>query len=175
MQGVMVDKNRDTGAIIGFKNSAERARADQLQGMPVRVLCCWNGAAVLNPAPFLQDNVRFRRASMRTTGECSASECNLLCKDFLRLGYDRIMMVPTVVYGYTLQDQRAVQAYHNSEHVRHEFDAFFDVQGALVDFPQLPSEGKVECQGVESNSRIPDQIAFMEKVVFGESKHKHKK
>ena len=130
--------------------------------------------AVLNPAPFFKDNVQFRRASMRTTGECSASECNLLCKDFMRLGYDRIMMVPTVVYGYTLQDHKAVQAYHNSKHVRHEFDAFFDVQGALVDFPQLPSEGKVECVGLESNGRRhPDQIPFMEKVVFGESKHKN--
>lgn len=170
MQGAMTGKNRDNGAIIGFRNSTDRARADQ--GMPIRVLCCWNGAAVINPAPFLQDGVRFRRASMLATGECSASECSLLCKDFMRLGYDRIVMVPTIVYGYTLQDHKAVQAYHDSEHAKNEFSAFFDVQKALVDFPQLPGEGKVECFGLEGTGRNPDQTAFMEKVVFGESKHK---
>mmetsp|Transcript_24964 Transcript_24964/g.61768 ORF Transcript_24964/g.61768 Transcript_24964/m.61768 type:complete len:457 (-) Transcript_24964:151-1521(-) len=69
------------------------------EGLPAQVACCWNGAAVLNPKPFLQDGVRFRRGELKD-GECSGSECTLLCKDFWELGWDRIMVVPAVKISY---------------------------------------------------------------------------
>lgn len=54
-----------------------------------RVICfacpavqsCWNGIAVLDPAPFYNPpHVRFRMAKL-SEGECSASECGLICSE----------------------------------------------------------------------------------------------
>ncbi len=43
------------------------------------VQSCWNGIAVLDPAPFYAPpHVRFRMAKL-SDGECSASECGLIC------------------------------------------------------------------------------------------------
>lgn len=33
-------------------------------------------------------------------GECSASECSLICNDYWEAGYGRIMMVPRVKLAY---------------------------------------------------------------------------
>ena len=33
-------------------------------------------------------------------GECSASECSLICNDYWEVGYGRIMMVPRVKLAY---------------------------------------------------------------------------
>jgi len=67
--------------------------------LPVQVQSCWNGIAVLDPAPFYEKNVRFRMAKIMD-GECSASECSLICNDYWAAGYGRIMMVPRVKLAY---------------------------------------------------------------------------
>jgi hypothetical protein len=47
------------------------------------VQSCWNGIAVLDPAPFYEPpHVKFRMARL-PDGECSASECSLICSEYL--------------------------------------------------------------------------------------------
>ena len=61
---------------------------------------CWNGIAILDPAPFYSPpHVRFRMARI-TENECSASECSLICNDYWESGYGRILMVPRVKLAY---------------------------------------------------------------------------
>ncbi|KAG9310171.1 glycosyltransferase family 69 protein [Chiua virens] len=61
---------------------------------------CWNGVAVLDPAPFYTPPyVRFRMAKL-AENECSASECSLICNDYWEAGYGRILMVPRVKLAY---------------------------------------------------------------------------
>nr|ODN96169.1 alpha-1,3-mannosyltransferase [Cryptococcus depauperatus CBS 7855] len=68
--------------------------------LPIQVQSCWNGIAVLDPAPFYDPpHVRFRMAKL-TNGECSASECSLICNDYFNAGYGRIVMVPRVKLAY---------------------------------------------------------------------------
>ncbi|KAG5651155.1 hypothetical protein H0H81_009647 [Sphagnurus paluster] len=68
--------------------------------LPIQVQSCWNGIAILDPAPFYSPpHVRFRMARI-TEGECSASECSLICNDYWESGYGRIMMVPRVKLAY---------------------------------------------------------------------------
>lgn len=68
--------------------------------LPVQVQSCWNGVAVLDPAPFYTPpNVRFRMARLAEE-ECSASECSLICNDYWEAGYGRILMVPRVKLAY---------------------------------------------------------------------------
>uniref|UniRef100_A0A7S1K2U2 Uncharacterized protein n=1 Tax=Vitrella brassicaformis TaxID=1169539 RepID=A0A7S1K2U2_9ALVE len=80
----------------------------QLQsGKPLQVGCCWNGAAALSPIPFIAHDVRFRRSRDGVVGcpvdrECSASECSLLCKDFARNGFHRVLAVPSMRVAYDL-------------------------------------------------------------------------
>ncbi|KAG6885282.1 hypothetical protein C0993_003713 [Termitomyces sp. T159_Od127] len=78
----------------------EEASARFQRHLPVQVQSCWNGIAVLDPAPFYSPpHVRFRMARI-TEGECSASECSLICNDYWEAGYGRIMMVPRVKLAY---------------------------------------------------------------------------
>ena len=68
--------------------------------LPLQVQSCWNGIAVLDPAPiYAQPHARFRMANL-AAGECSASECSLICNDYTNAGYGRIMMVPRVKLAY---------------------------------------------------------------------------
>jgi alpha-1,3-mannosyltransferase len=68
--------------------------------LPVQVQSCWNGIAILDPAPFYaHPHVRFRMAKL-SAGECSASECSLICNDYWNAGYGRIIMVPRVKLAY---------------------------------------------------------------------------
>lgn len=68
--------------------------------LPIQVQSCWNGIAILDPAPFYAPpHVRFRMARI-TDGECSASECSLICNDYWEAGYGRILMVPRVKLAY---------------------------------------------------------------------------
>lgn len=57
--------------------------------------------AVLDPAPLYAPppTVRFRMARI-PEGECSASECSLICNDYWDAGYGRIIMVPRVKLAY---------------------------------------------------------------------------
>lgn len=72
--------------------SAERFKA----GLPFRAQCCWNGLAVLSAEPFRR-GVRVRA---HQPGECSASECTLLCNDYARLGFTRVVVDPSVQLAY---------------------------------------------------------------------------
>ncbi|KAI4519792.1 glycosyltransferase family 69 protein [Schizophyllum commune] len=77
--------------------------------LPIQVQSCWNGIAVLDPAPFYSPpHVKFRMARI-TEGECSASECSLICNDYWNAGYGRIMMVPRVKLAY---DRRVFDIIH---------------------------------------------------------------
>ncbi|KAJ2793801.1 hypothetical protein H4R20_006430, partial [Coemansia guatemalensis] len=80
----------DGGALIG-----------QLHNRPFQVQCCWNGAAVLDANAFRGANaLRFRRSA---PGECSASECSLLCNDLWQAGYQRALVVPRVKVTYNIE------------------------------------------------------------------------
>lgn len=48
-------------------------------------------------------------------GECAASECSLLCNDFLRLGYSKFIVDPNVRMAYTQVDALDV---HKAEFVK---------------------------------------------------------
>ncbi|UJR20244.1 hypothetical protein I4U23_023375 [Adineta vaga] len=67
-------------------------------GLPVRVYCGWNGMVVMNAIPFMKYNVRFRQFE---AGENDESECYFICKDFWKLGFDRIYINPNVKVAYT--------------------------------------------------------------------------
>jgi len=68
--------------------------------LPVQMQSCWNGVAILDPAPFYAPpHVRFRMARI-TEGECSASECSLIGNDYWDAGYGRLLMVPRVKLAY---------------------------------------------------------------------------
>jgi len=68
--------------------------------LPIQVQSCWNGIAVLDPAPFYSPPyIKFRMARLAEE-ECSASECSLICNDYWEAGYGRIMMVPRVKLAY---------------------------------------------------------------------------
>ncbi|GMH35746.1 hypothetical protein BSKO_03614 [Bryopsis sp. KO-2023] len=80
------------------------------RGLPFPVDACWNGMVVLDAKPFFA-GIRSRG---HLEGECSGSECFLMCQDFIRLGYDDIVVDPGVRVAYTFQDASDVF----SEHVR---------------------------------------------------------
>ncbi|TBU24739.1 capsular associated protein [Dichomitus squalens] len=80
-----------------------------MQHLPLQVQSCWNGIAVLDSAPFYTPpHVRFRMARI-AEGECSASECSLICNDYWEAGYGRILMVPRVKLAY---DRRVWEIIH---------------------------------------------------------------
>ncbi|KAG0149837.1 hypothetical protein CROQUDRAFT_653130 [Cronartium quercuum f. sp. fusiforme G11] len=77
--------------------------------LPIQVQSCWNGIAILDPAPlYAHPRVRFRMAKL-SEGECSASECSLICNDYWNAGYGRIVMVPRVKLAY---DNKVWQIIH---------------------------------------------------------------
>ena len=75
-------------------------------GLPLQGYSCWNGLVVLSAAPFYQ-NIKFRAAE---PGECESSECKLLAKDFWKIGYGRVLFVPTVQLVYERRLWEKVQA-----------------------------------------------------------------
>jgi len=72
-------------------------------GLPFPAECCWNGVAVLNPEPFVRYNLQFHAAA---PDECRTSECVLLCHDFQRLGYRRVIVDPSIWTTYEYSDAR---------------------------------------------------------------------
>jgi len=89
----------------------EKSGARFQHHLPVQVQSCWNGIAILDPAPFYSPpHVRFRMARIME-GECSASECSLICNDYWEAGYGRIMMVPRVKLAY---DRKVFDIIHPS-------------------------------------------------------------
>ncbi|GAA6010288.1 hypothetical protein JCM11491_006250 [Sporobolomyces phaffii] len=96
------------------------------RGLPVPVYSCWNGMIALTAEPFRTTGVNPRvhdrvgpslqagqnpfrpvkqapkfRSALRSQGECAASECKTLAKDFWARGYNRWLMVPTVRATYS--------------------------------------------------------------------------
>ncbi|KAJ2747476.1 hypothetical protein GGI20_000465 [Coemansia sp. BCRC 34301] len=70
----------------------------QMRDRPFQVQCCWNGIAVIDSQVFRGDKgLRFRRSAK---GECSASECSLMCNDMWHRGFNRMVMVPRVKLTY---------------------------------------------------------------------------
>ena len=86
-------------------------------GHPFQVSCCWNGLAVINAEP-LHRGLRFRseavtpnmqryyvtKASSENPFEkgdaCAASECSIMCQDLWGLGYEKIVVDPSVKVTY---------------------------------------------------------------------------
>ncbi|TYJ58936.1 alpha-1,3-mannosyltransferase CMT1 [Cryptococcus floricola] len=66
---------------------------------PFQVFSSWNALAVLDPRPFLEHGVRFRRGDLEK-GECAASECTLVASDFWKEGFGKIAVVPSVQLAY---------------------------------------------------------------------------
>ncbi|KAI9709402.1 MAG: hypothetical protein M1812_007679 [Candelaria pacifica] len=66
---------------------------------PFQVYACWNGGAILNAAPVMEQRIAFRRNNV-TEDECYMGEPTLFCKDLWRLKLGRIQVVPTVNVGY---------------------------------------------------------------------------
>lgn len=64
--------------------------------------------ALMNARPFKDHGIRFRSAFNSST-ECSASECQLIAKDFWKAGYGRILMVPSVGFVYHKDYQEATR------------------------------------------------------------------
>jgi Cryptococcal mannosyltransferase 1 len=77
--------------------SSPEARLRIAAGLPAPVQCCWNGLAVFDATPFTQ-GLRIRAHQPR---ECAASECQLMCNDFHRLGLRRVVLDPAVRLAYT--------------------------------------------------------------------------
>ncbi|PSS34211.1 hypothetical protein PHLCEN_2v1721 [Hermanssonia centrifuga] len=100
-------ENAPFESVFHQPNSQERFQ----RHLPIQVQSCWNGIAILDPAPFYAPpHVRFRMARI-TEGECSASECSLICNDYWEAGYGRILMVPRVKLAY---DRRVFDIIHPS-------------------------------------------------------------
>ncbi|OZJ06553.1 hypothetical protein BZG36_00525 [Bifiguratus adelaidae] len=113
------------------------------RGIPFQSYCCWNGMNVMNPKPFYEHGVRFRKGqdtidpNIPDTGECGASECSLLCKDFWHTGYGKVVHVPRVKVAY---EERVYVTLHSRNEARtgQAFDRQFRPQGALF----LPEESQ---------------------------------
>eukprot|EP00842_Homolaphlyctis_polyrhiza_P004159 jgi/Hompol1/4744/HPOL_000501-RA len=85
------------------------SRARYELGLPVQGYSCWNGISVLNSEPFYKHAVRFRQGDI-AGGECAASECQLIAKDFWSHGYGRVLMVPQAKVVYDLKHHAQVRA-----------------------------------------------------------------
>ncbi|KAK4054656.1 hypothetical protein OIO90_003468 [Microbotryomycetes sp. JL221] len=82
---------------------AEAYRERFLHGLPVPVYSCWNGMLALPAAPFQstpeKPAVEFRSA-FNKPGQCAASECKILAKDFWARGLQRWLIIPSVHVTY---------------------------------------------------------------------------
>lgn len=65
-------------------------------GTPFHVQACWNGVVAFDVKGF-SAGLRFR-AALPT--ECSAAETSLICDDFIRLGFQNIIVEPAVRVAY---------------------------------------------------------------------------
>ncbi|KZV79861.1 CAP59-like protein [Exidia glandulosa HHB12029] len=89
-------ENAPFEAVFHHSDSSQRFQ----HHLPIQVQSCWNGIAVLDPAPlYSPPHVKFRMARL-VDGECSASECSLIGNDYWERGYGRIIMVPRVKLAY---------------------------------------------------------------------------
>ncbi|BGP08706.1 hypothetical protein JCM10049v2_004555 [Rhodotorula toruloides] len=107
----------------------ERWKERWNRGLPVPVYSCWNGMLALDATPFTSTAISPRydpssplslssrkswrrpppltvsaparfRSALKSPGECAASECKTLAKDFWTRGFDRWLIVPSVRTTY---------------------------------------------------------------------------
>ncbi|CEQ41933.1 SPOSA6832_03708, partial [Sporobolomyces salmonicolor] len=116
---------RDGVAELFDQPGEEPSRDRFRRGLPVPVYSCWNGMLALKAEPFRTTDINPRasqrlgptgagggvgfrtaqaptrfRSALRSLGECAASECKTLARDFWARGYDRWLIVPTVRATY---------------------------------------------------------------------------
>ncbi|KAI4138348.1 MAG: hypothetical protein L6R39_006829 [Caloplaca ligustica] len=73
------------------------ARTAFVNGQPLQVYSCWDGALAFTAKPLLEFGFRFRAEH---PGECPQSEPKNLCKDFWLNGYGKIAAVPSMNLEY---------------------------------------------------------------------------
>ncbi|KAL7416381.1 cryptococcal mannosyltransferase 1-domain-containing protein [Mrakia frigida] len=102
-------------------SSLNRFRA----ALPLPVYSCWNGMIVLNALPFLPSHIPSSDPTSSATtpikgghdihfrhgrtdqGECAASECKLVARDFWGVGEKKWVMVPRVAVTYREEAYKA--------------------------------------------------------------------
>ncbi|GAA5932264.1 glycosyltransferase family 69 protein [Sporobolomyces koalae] len=151
------------------------------RGLPIPVYSCWNGMIALAAEPFRttginpktherigpavqKDQRPFRsstdgakfRSALRSQGECAASECKTLAKDFWARGYNRWLIVPTVraVYDSSTYTHphlvsildRAKQFFRDPQFARDRANRFFNHK---IDWslPEWTAPTSVACWG----------------------------
>ncbi|KAI9142310.1 cryptococcal mannosyltransferase 1-domain-containing protein [Paraphysoderma sedebokerense] len=113
--------------------------------LPIPVSCCWNGAAVINSDIWKTDGgIRFRNANT-TAGECDQSECSLLCKDIVRKGDTKIMVVPRVKVSYDMD------TFHNIKDPQAKTDY-------TEHFPPNRNFTKEETEGLIQFNKFPELV-----------------
>ncbi|GAA6007753.1 hypothetical protein JCM11491_003953 [Sporobolomyces phaffii] len=102
----------------------EPSRDRLKRGLPIPVYSCWNGMLAMTSEPFRTTGINPRtknrdgplgvldttlrastspttfRTALNSAGECAASECKTIAKDFWSRGYNRWIIVPTVHVTY---------------------------------------------------------------------------
>ncbi|OMJ14974.1 Alpha-1,3-mannosyltransferase CMT1 [Smittium culicis] len=133
------------------------------EGLPLQVQCSWNGVSVLNAEPFYgKDPIRFRRSNAETK-ECAASECSLICNDYWRKGYRRIVLVPNILVGYKMETANLIDD---------NYQKFIDLNSTLPEkIKYVDGPEKVYCRGLEkNNTNIPDTPSVWIKYTDGDTK-----
>ena len=84
---------------------------------------------------------------MHKEGECAASECSLVCNDFLRMGYHKIVVDPGVRQAYEAID--AMDLYNNASVKGLPFASWASVQASpKIDWRLVPLRPFVQCCGL---------------------------
>ena len=83
-------------------------------GSPFQVSCCWNGLLALRANVFTDLGARFRRSL--DDSECHAAETELICHDFMALGYPKMLVDPQVTVTYTKAEYVALSTSRPSAH-----------------------------------------------------------
>ncbi|KAJ2381351.1 hypothetical protein GGI23_007606 [Coemansia sp. RSA 2559] len=131
------------------------ALAGQLHGRPFQVQCCWNGMAVIDARVFAgRKGIRFRRGA---NGECSASECSLLCNDMWGRGFGRLVVVPRVKVSYEMQTRDLLRMPLHSPR-----DLPFSDKQPEREIAFRPAPRSVYCHPLNKvGSAVPDGVASL--------------
>ncbi|OMJ12538.1 Alpha-1,3-mannosyltransferase CMT1 [Smittium culicis] len=133
--------NGNLNRLTNHKPSLERVK----ERLPFQVQCAWNGVAVINAAPFYgKDPIRFRRSDA-SAGECSASECSLLCTDFWKRGFRRIVVVPKILVPYSINEVWILEK---------NYELIMNTNQTLSEkISYVSGPSKVNCRGLEEYNR----------------------
>ncbi|BFZ59267.1 hypothetical protein YB2330_000273 [Saitoella coloradoensis] len=114
-----------------FFSDEALSRFRWLDRRPVQVMSCWNGVTIMSAKPLQMEekNVRFRSGNS-DVGECKASECELICRDFWKSGHGKIAVVPRVAVSYELQTYELLKGVHEeSDPYIYELDSSIADEG----------------------------------------------